>query len=240
MADDIRPHPPTQRRLGRLWSAGITPASPALVALAPLAVAWAVVAMLGSILVEWAGDMVADALRLAAHPEAALAGIRVLVLRAALVTGGLSALIMVAAAAAQTVQGGPRSSIQSAAPTPPGVGQRLRPAFELAHIVCNLAVLVLAVVTLAAAVRAVLCRAGDLATVRTLPAAAADLASAIGWPVLALLAGVAVLDAIVRRAAWTRMAWMTHREMEDEVREAEGHRLTRQRRTSFRGRKPHA
>jgi len=240
LADEIRSHPPTERRLARLWSEGITPAGPALVALATMAAGCALGATLWPLLAGGARGLIADGLALAARPEGALTGARVLALRGAAVGGALCALVLLVALVAMAAQAGPRAAAGGGTVRPPDASDGARRAPAVADAGRGTLLAGLALVTVAASLRAVLGRGEELAMGGDVVATAAQVAQAIAWPVLAVLTGAALLDAIARRVAWTRAAWMSRRELEEELRETEGHPLARRRRAPERRRRRHA
>lgn len=234
MSDDTRGHPPSERRLARLWAVGATPASPALVAAAVLLTAGLLMTALGPALWRSAGGLVHEALTLAGDPETALAGVGVLVLRGAVAIAAVAAVLAAVALGVQFLQSGPRPA-GPAAQTVPG-GATARPALPAPDVARTAVMLALAAVAVTATVRAALTRAGSLASTASLGEAARELAAAVGGPLTGLVLAAALFDALLRRAAWLRTAWMTRRELEEEAREGEGHPLTRRRRVPVRRR----
>ncbi len=241
MADEIRSHPPTERRLARLWREGITPASPALVAVATMAAAWVIGATLWPLLTSGARGLIADGLALAARPEGALEGARALALRGAATGAALCALVLLVAVLVMAGQAGPRASADGGTARPPGAPQQgASPTRATVDAARGTLLAALALVTVAASLRAVLECGEELAMGGDLIRSTADAAEVIAWPVAAVLAGAALLDAIARRLAWARSAWMSRRELEEELRETEGHPLARRRRAPERRRRHHA
>ena len=141
---------------------------------------------------------------------------------------------------AMAAQAGPRAAAGGGTVRPPDASDDARRAPAVADAGRGTLLAGLALVTVAASLRAVLGRGEELAMGGDLMRTAADVARAIAWPVLAVLTGAAVLDAIARRVAWARAAWMSRRELEEELRETEGHPLARRRRAPERRRRRHA
>lgn len=236
VADEIRSYPPTERRLGRLWAAGITPASPGLVAFGVLAAAWIGLTVMGPWLARWAQAVVRDGLVAAAEPDGAMMVARGLALRGLAMAAGVGVVMAAVALALQALQLPPRgasSATPGGAPTAPGgpqgglsdaAGRWSRGALMVA----------LAAVSVMVAVRAALIGAERIAAEGL--DGAWGLARAIGWPMLGLLGAAAAFDLVARRASWFRAAWMSRSEMQQELRETEGHPLTRQRRRARRRR----
>jgi flagellar biosynthesis protein FlhB len=88
----------------------------------------------------------------------------------------------------------------------------------------------LAAVGVTAAVRGVLVSISEVFDAGAPLGTMTTLAASVGWPLLIMLLAVAVLDAIADRVTWLRGASMTRREYEEEMRETQGHPLTRERR----------
>lgn len=235
MSDDMRGHPPTERRLARLWAVGATPASPALVAGAVLLSAGVLVTALGPALWRAAGDLLREGLTLASEPETALAGVGLLVLRGALAVAVVALVLAAVALGAQFLQSGPRPASPAAQTVPDGATV-IRPALPATEVGRTVVMLALAAVAVAATVRAALMRAGSFAPGVPLEEAARGLVGAVCGPLAGLVLAAALLDTLLRRAAWLRTAWMTRRELEEEARESEGHPVTRRRRAPARRR----
>lgn len=236
MSDDARSHPPSERRLARLWAAGATPAGPALVAAAVLLAATGLVAALGPALWGGAAGLLRDALVLASEPETALAGAGSLALRGLVAIAAASLALAVVAVGVQLVQTGPRPSGPPGQTARPPDGPSSTSPLTAADAARTLVLLALATTGIAATIRAALIRAGSFTPDSALEAAAGALARAVGGPLLGLVVACAVLDTLLRRAAWTRAAWMSRRELQDELRESEGHPLARRRRPPARRR----
>lgn len=233
MADEHRPHPPTERRLARLWSAGATSASPALVGAAVLAAAWLLALSIGPAAFGWCADLARQGLSHAAKPDAVESAVAQTVLRGALIIGVVSAILLAVALLAQLAQRGPvPSGSPSALPA-----ERTSPAaagFDGLRALRGILMVALAAAGVAAVVRVTLGAAPGLLEAGELPRAAGALAVSIGWPLLLVVVGAAALDALLGRAAWCRRAWMGHRELQEELRESEGHPLSRERRDRMR------
>jgi len=220
MSDDIKRYPPTPRRLERLRQAGVSPASPAVTAVAVLASGTVLGALIGGKLVAWLQAVMAQDLQRIGADVTQLPGL----LAGRLAQGGvvviaISALGAGVAIAAQAAQGTfpQRSSKQMVLPmsTEGGIGRRRTPTVMLWPFLVGLG---------AAGVM--------LATwLREWAAPGASLASAgvlwLKW--LAVLGGVAGLHAVAVRLRTLRRAEMSHREMLEERRETEGSWLKRRR-----------
>lgn len=230
MPDDLRSHPPSERRLGRLWAAGATPASPALVAMAVLLAMTTLILVFGPALWRGAAGLVRAALLLVARPEAALSGARALVLHGLLAPVGILAGLAAVALSVHRLQAGPRPSEPAEQLAEPGRAARgVRwSGFDAVRM---MALGLLAVVGVAVTARAALIHVESFGPGVPMEEAVRELACAAGAPLLALVVASALLDTLLRRLAWIRSAWMTRRELEDELRESEGHPLTRRRRT---------
>ena len=232
MSDEARRHPPSERKLARLRAAGSTPASPALVGAAVLVSAWLLLVVGGPAVGGWLGAWVREALRAAAEPaanaEAAPSVARALAFRGALVIAGASVLVLTSALLVQAAQSGPRSEAAPATVSArEGAGAPRADAWSRGR---PLLLCALAAVVIGCTVRAALLGAdGLLDTSRPLDAAWA-MARSVGWPLVTVLVAVALLDALAGRAAWMSGAWMTRREVEEELRDTQGPPLTRQRR----------
>lgn len=228
MADEHRSHPPTERRLARLWSAGATPASRALVGVAVLATGWGLLMTLGPVAIDWCAELVRQGLSHGADPDAVPSAAGRLVLRAGLMIGVVSAIPLTVALLAQVVQRGPVPAGSAFTLPAERAGSSAR-SFDGLRAMRAILMAALAGAAVAAVVRGALAAAPDLLGTEDLGGAAIDLLAAIGWPLLLVLIGAALLDALLGRAAWRRGAWMTHRELEEELRESEGHPLNRER-----------
>jgi len=147
----------------------------------------------------------------------------------------LAVALMVMAA-----QAGPRAAAGGGTVRPPAASGAASRAPAMTEVARGPLLAVLALVTVAASLRAVLGHAEDLAFGDDVVATAAQVARAIAWPVLAVLTGAALLDTIARRVTWTRVAWMSRRELDEELRDTEGHPLARRRRAPKRRRRRHA
>ncbi len=241
MADDIRSHAPTERKLARLWRMGVTPASPALVGAGVLAVAWIAALLAAPALSTWAGGLLRGSFEVAGSPESILPAARAMVLQASAVMATLALAALAVAIVVQAVQAGPRGAASAGvgAGRLPATSGLPRPSQIVASVARALPILALGAVAVAMAVRAALLEAERLMLGGDLPRAAASLAASIGWPLLLVVLAAAALDAIIRRAMWLGIARMSRRELEEEMRETEGHPLTRRRRDAVR-RRAHA
>ncbi len=228
MSDEAKRHPPSEPKLARLRAAGALPASPALVGVAVLLGAWLMAVAGGEAGVAWAQAWLREALQAAGDPENAAPLMRGITLRAGLLIGGTGAVLLTCALVAQIIQAGPRSDAALPAGGSPSAGRASPEAWRGARVLLLSA---LAGVAVAAAVRGALLSAEGLMGEAPLEAVRA-LARSLGWPLLAMLVAVAALEAFVDRAAWVRGAWMTRRELEEELRDTEGPPLTRERRSA--------
>ena len=228
MADESKRYPLSARKLERLWQAGSTPASPGLVAAAVLAVTATLAALAGPTIARWMAGWVQDGLHAAAQPEAAAVYARALALRGGLLIAGIGALLLAAALVAQVSQAGSHASATPATPAR-REGGRL-PWVDAWRIARAVLLTAMAGIVGAAAVRGVLGGIDEAFDPWKPMDTFIDLMRSMAWPLLIVLAAVAVLDAIAGRAAWTQRAWMTRREVEEEMRDTEGHPLTRERR----------
>ncbi len=217
MADESRTYPPTERRLDELRRTGASSASPALVAFAVLAVAWLAAVTLRPMLVDGAVALVGQALRMASEPEAALSGCFALARRAGLVMAVAGISLLAPALALQILQrdppGQPSASGAPRSSSRPAVWSGLTRFALLTSI---------AAVGVAAVIRAMLL----LASAQALSVAAV---ARTGWALIGLLAFATLVDTLLRRREWIQVAWMSRRELEDELRETEGRSLTRER-----------
>ena len=229
MADDSKRYPPSERRLSRLWRAGSTPASPALVGAAVIVATGLLVTLAAPVAAGWMSGWVHAALRAAGEPEAALAVAREIALLGGLLAAGVGIFALTAALVVQRMQ--VRGRAAGARLPPAGREYASLPRIDGRRLARALLLTGLAGVGVAAAVRGALI---EVAASDELQGPAETLATVIGpiaWPLLLMLLGVAALDAIGERAAWLRDASMTRREVEEELREVEGHPLTRERRS---------
>ena len=235
MAGDIRTYPPTGRRLGRLWAAGVTPASQALVGAVVIAVGALAVWASWPAIVAQAQGMMRQSLELAAGAVSAeqAAGLAsALAWRAAGAVAALGLALVAVALAAHRLQLGPRGDETPGSDTAGGLpaasGLRLGAA-STGDAAWLIAAGVVALMTAAVGGRAAMAQATGLvqADVPRLLDAAAGLAAAVGAPVLAALVGMGLLEWMMRRASFTSAAWMSRREMADELRLSEGHPLVR-------------
>ncbi len=236
VADDAKRHPPSERKLSRLWRAGSTPASPALVAGAVIAAIGLLAVFAGPAVAGRASGWIDGALRAAARPESAMSVLRGIAIEGGLVVATIGAVALAAALAAQVVQIGRRGEATSASVAARG---EARPSpIDGWQGARALLLAALGGVVVAAAVRGVLLGIGGLSEFPR----SADLLqqpmitigailSAVVWPLLIVLMAVAALDAIAGRALWLRGARMTRSEVEEEMRDTEGHPLTRERRS---------
>jgi len=245
VADEVRSHPPTARRLGRLWARGITPASPALVGALMLSVGALITALAWPWLVAQAGGALTGALAEASRRgggcvdptlQPILGFARRALLGAWALVAGIGAALLVVAVVAHQVQLGPRGESVPATEDLPGgatPGRARPPGAELGWLGLSALLPLLAVLV---AARAALAGGPALpcADAARALAAAAALAKAVGAPLLAALLGFGLLDLLVRRAEFMAAASMSRRELEEELRMSEGHPLARQRRRQSR------
>ncbi len=229
MADDSKRYPPSERRLSRLRQAGSTPASPALVGAAVIVVAGLMATLAWPAMVRWTAAWLHQALHAAGRPETALTTARSIALRGGLAMGAIG---IVALAVALAVQGAQRGKHTGGGSWPPrgrdATGARWIDGWRGARAVL---VTALALVAVCAAVRGVLMGVDRMAEWASPAETLATVVMPVAWPLLIVLVAVAVLDAIGGRAVWLRRARMTRREVEEEMRQAEGHPLTRERRS---------
>jgi len=228
VADEAKRYPPSERKLARLWQTGSTPASPALVAAAVLAVATVVAALAGPSLAGCMAGWVLESLQVAAHPEAAAQFARSLAVRGGLIAAGIVLPALAAALIVQSAQTG-RRSIPGPATPAAREGQAL-PRIDAWRSARAVLMVGLAAVVVSATVRGVLMEIGGAFDLSDPARTFVMLARSVGGPLLVVLMGGAVLDALAERAGWMRGAWMTRREVEEEMRDTEGHPLTRERR----------
>jgi flagellar biosynthesis protein FlhB len=228
VADETKRFPPSERKLARLWQAGSTSASPALVASAVLAAAAALIALAAPWIVRCLSAWVREGLLGAARPEAAAEFARSLALRGGLLTAAVGLLVLGVALVAQSAQFGRRAT--GAPATPASREGPTLPRIDTWRGARSVLMVALAAVVVSAALRGVLMGIGDAFDPREPARTFAALAHSVGWPLLVMLMAVAVLDAIAERTGWMRGAWMTRREVEEEMRDTEGHPLTRERR----------
>lgn len=241
-ADDLKRHPPTERRLEQLRRAGDVPHSPALTWAVAMAAGSLAALTLGPTLVGWLGAVMAQDLQQAAVGEATggqLAFLLAAHLATALVVT-VSGVGVVAAGAmvGHLLQTGLRANTtaRGRGPLLPGATAAPAPAKPAKVPLLSLELLV------------------GLAGLGLLVAQMGQrLVEAEGWeevlPVreagvlwgrwLAVLGALGLLQlARVRAGYWRRVA-MSDRELQEEARETTGPPLTRQRRLSLRGRAQH-
>lgn len=246
MADEVKGHPPTGRRLGRLWAQGITPVSGALVGAVVLGVAALIVALGRPWLVAQAQGALTGALGEAARQVGGHAGpplhgmagghlplqsVLSLAWRmsagAWLIVAGIGAVLLVTAVVAHQMQLAPRgdtgTDMGRAAGELRGGGGELG-WLGFSALVPLLAVLVAGRAALAGGAALMVPDAAEALR------AAAGLGMAVAMPLLAALWSFGLLDVLVRRSAFMGAAQMSRRELEDELRLTEGHPLTRRHR----------
>lgn len=228
MADETRQHPPSERKLARLWRAGSTPASPGPAGAAVIAAGWLLAVAGGPALLRWLSAGVESCLRAAAQPETALTQARMLAVSGGVVAAGVGAIFLAVALIVLIAQSGPRGD---GPPPMPASGREGVPRAEAWRGGRAVLLGCLAAIVVACAVRGALMRAEDVLEAQRPLEGLAEVARAIGWPLVVALTGVAVMDAVAERAAWLHGAWMTRREVEEEMRESEGHPLVRGRRS---------
>ncbi len=225
MAADTKSYPPSQRRLARLWALGVTPASGALVAAATLAAGAACCAIGWPWFVGWTETAITGALRAATQIETdgdALALARGMFIGAGVIVGLLGAVVTIVAIAAHRVQLADRGDASAGAPAADSAAQSAASGIQGGWLTLGAAV-ALAVTVLAA--RTALAHAGALAgsdEPAAMLAAWTATAAAVAWPLVAALVGFGLLDMMMRRAAFTGAAWLSRREMEEELRLVQG------------------
>lgn len=235
MADEAKQYPASERKLARLWQAGSTPASPALAAVCALASGGALAALVGPHAATWMRGWVETGLLDAGRPEHALRAARALGLQGAAMAAAVGLVVLVAVLVVQLAQRGSRPGGPPVAPA--STDGPAPPRAEPWRGARALLLVALAGLGVTAAVRGVLMGIADVFDPMRPLGTMMTLAASVGWPLLIMLVGVAVLDAVAGRIAWLRGAAMTRREVEEELRETEGHPLTRERRgTAARGR----
>lgn len=238
MADEAKRHPPTERKLARLWEAGSTPASPALVGAAVLGTVALLLASGGDSLAAWLASWVREGVRAAAQPGDVVEVARSFAFRGGILISAILVPIATAALVVQIAQAGRRST---SGPSAPASREDLHgPRFQCRRLGRAVLLIAVAAVLTTATVRAVLFGADALLDLRRPAEALAGTARSVGLPLVVVLMAVGVLDALAERAAWMREAWMTRREVEEELRETEGHPLTRRRREIASGRRSDA
>ncbi|GEM_PF-5512681 len=227
MSDEARRHPPSERKLARLRAVGSVPASAGVVGAAVLAGAWVMALTGGDAAVAWLAAWLREALQAAERPEHALPLVRVLVLRVGLLACGIVAVLLACALLAQIVQAGPRSDAAAPRGSSRSTGWATPEPWRGARVLLLSA---LAGVVVAAVARGALLSAERLICAQGPLEAAQVLGRSLGWPLLVVLVAVAALEAVLDRGVWVRGAWMTRREVEEELRDTEGPPLTRERR----------
>ncbi len=229
MSDEAKRYPPSERKLARLWQAGATSASPALVAVAVIVTSGLLLALAGPTALGWMSGWIRTGLQAAGQPETALGAVRGIALRGGLMAAGVALIALATALAAQAAQMGSRDDA-----TPSDSARRDRPrALQLDGWRIARAVMLTAVagVVVAATLRAALVGVSDVFDLARPMEMFISPGRSVGGALLIVLIGVAVLDAIYERTVWLRGAWMTRREVEEETRETHGHPLTRERRS---------
>ncbi len=225
MAADTKSYPPSQRRLARLWAQGVTPASGALVAAAALAAGTACCAIAWPWFVGWTEAAIVGSLHAATEIQTggdAVALARGMLIGVGIIVGMLGAVVAVVAIAIHRAQLADRGDASAGAPAAENSGQSSASGAQTGWLALSGAV-ALAVTTLAA--RTALAHAAALAgsdEPAAMISAWTATAAAVAWPLVAALAGFGLLDMMMRRAAFTSAAWMSRREMEEELRLVQG------------------
>jgi flagellar biosynthesis protein FlhB len=222
--------------MARLWSEGATPASRALVGGAVVTTAWLLAFVAGPFALEWCTELVRSGFAAAASPACPQEVAAGLLLRGALPIAMIALTLLAVALLAQMIQRGPRptgSHIDLAA----GRHSSSRQGIDALQIMRAVLMLALAAAAVAGTVCAVVGFAPELLRAEELQPAVGGLVAEVAWPLLLVLVGAAILDAVIGRVAWRQVAWMSRCEVEHEVRQSEGHPLTRLRRdATMRGR----
>ncbi len=225
MAADSRSYPPSQRRLARLWALGVTPASGALVAATALAAGAACCAIAWPSLVSWTQAAIIGTLHAATEIETgadALALARGIFIGPGVIVAAIGAVVAVVAIAVHRVQLADRGDASAGAPASESGGQSSASPAQTGWLALGAAV---ALVAAAVSARTALAHAGVLAAAddpAVMLAAWRAMAAAVAWPLLAALVGFGLLDMMMRGAAFTGAAWMSRREMEEELRLTRG------------------
>lgn len=225
MATDTKSYPPSQRRLARLWALGVTPASGALVAAAAIAAAAACCVIGWPWFVTWIETTITGSLRAGTQIQTgadALALAREMFIGGGVIVGLFGAVVTVVAIAVHRVQLADRGDASAGASAADSAGQLSASGAQGGWLTLGAAV-ALAVTTLAARTamghaEALSDTGGPAAMISAWTATAA----AVAWPLMAGLLGFGLLDMIMRRAAFTGAAWMSRREMEEELRLVRG------------------
>lgn len=236
MADEQRSYPPSERRLSRLWAKGATPASGALVGVAVVAAAWLLALAAGPVALDWGAELVREGFAAAAAPgcpEEAAAG---MLLRGLAVIAMVTLTLLSVALLAQTIQCGPKPA-GTQIDLPEGRQSSTQQGIDALQIMRGILMVSLSVAAVAGTVHATVSAAPEMLRAADLRCAMSSLVAAVAWPLLLVLVGAAILDALLGRVAWRQVAWMTRRELEQESRESAGHPLNRKRRdATMRGR----
>ncbi len=234
VSDDRRPHPPTERRLARLWAEGVSPASPALVGAAVLVVMMTLTRIFAPIGLSWCLRIARDGLDAAATPATASVVARQSALQGAMAISLITVVPLLVCLLAQTVQR--RKASNEASVRTPGGGTQTphQCSFDGLRLTRGILMVALVAAGVAAVIRGTLNAAPVLVHADSLFQAGGELLQAVGWPLLLMMVGVALLDALLGRIAWRRTAWMSRRELEEELRETEGHPSYRERRAKKR------
>lgn len=241
-SDDLKRHPPTERRLEQLRRAGDVPHSPALTWAVAVAAGSLAAVTLGPTLVGWLGTVMAQDLQQAAAGEATgghLAGLLTAHLATALVVT-VSGVGVVAGGAVvgHLLQTGLRASstTRGHGPLLPGATVAHGPAKPAKRPWLSLELLVglagLGLLVAQMGQRLLEAEVWDEA----LPAREAGV---LWWRWLAVLGALGLLQLARARASYWRRVAMSDRELQEEARETAGPPLTRQRRLSLRGRAQH-
>ena len=229
MADDLRQHPPTARRLRKLHEAGIFPHSQVLTAAWILLVALLILFVAGPTLLDLLGNLVHNTLAQAHLTSSldsldnsllmpvflSLAALLVVIWAVALLVTSLQRGFSVSSGAARLVPGEPSIT----------TGQRSRSLDLTWDLIVSLAILGGAALIILGNVRAL---------VAIPPPQPAELVAWLrqigwdfGWRFATLLVGLGVCDYLYQRAIFAQSAAMTRRELEEEIRETEGPWLVR-------------
>ena len=246
MADEIRSYAPTERRLARLRALGFIPTSRALVGAVVIAVAWLGLLAAGPALVDCSARALRGSLELAAGAEEASAAQQALSwlgLRGGAIAALAGIICLTAAVTVTQMQAagwGRSSGVPTGGSLPGSRAASPRAGPGLGEAGWLVMIAAVAVLTTVLAGRSALAYAQELmcgGPGQVLETSARAVVN-IGWRVVAALLGVGVLDYLMQRAAFLRVARMSRREMQDELRQTEGHPLTAERRAGRRSRRP--
>lgn len=244
MADEIKSYPPTERKLATLRALGFIPTSRVLAGAVVIAVAWLGLVAAGPVLVQCSARALRGSFELAAGADEVGAAQQALswlglgggAIAALAGTLCLAAAVMVTQA--QAAGWGRSSGAPTGGSLPGGGVAAPRAGPDLVEAGWLVMIAAVAMVSVVLAGRGALTYAEELmcgGAGKVLEMSAGAVME-IGWRVVAALLAVGVLDYLMQRAAFLRVARMSRREMQDELRQTEGHPLTAERRASRRSR----